>query len=73
MQTFILDPETRVEQYADTLAADSARFARFAEAMLERGINVLPRGWWFLSTAHTDDDVELTVEAARSAFTEVAE
>ena len=73
VQTFILDPETRVEQYADTLAADSARFARFAEAMLERGINVLPRGWWFLSTAHTDDDVELTVEAARSAFTEVAE
>jgi len=73
VQTFILDPETRVEQYADTLAADSARFARFAEAMLARGINVLPRGWWFLSTAHTDDDVELTVEAARSAFTEVAE
>jgi len=73
VQTFFLDPATPVEQYADTLAADSARFARFAERMLERGVNVLPRGWWFLSTAHTTEDIELTVQAARSALAEVAE
>ena len=34
---------------------------------------VLPRGWWFLSTAHGDDEVEETIEAAREAFAAVAE
>jgi len=73
LQTFILDPATEVTEYADTLAADSARFARFAELMLERGVNVLPRGWWFISAAHSDEDVGRTVEAARWAFGELAE
>jgi glutamate-1-semialdehyde 2,1-aminomutase len=39
--------------------------------MLEQGVMVLPRGWWFLSTAHTDDDVAETVQAAERAFAEV--
>ena len=73
LQTFILDPATEVSEYAHTLAADSARFARFAELMLDRGVNVLPRGWWFISAAHSDEDVAGTVEAARSAFGELAE
>jgi glutamate-1-semialdehyde 2,1-aminomutase len=73
LQTFILDPATDVSEYADTLAADSARFARFAELMLDRGVNVLPRGWWFISAAHSDEDVAATVEAARSAFAELSE
>lgn len=73
IQTFICDPSATIEQYADTLQADSARFGRFAEVMLERGVNVLPRGWWFLSVAHTDEEIGLTVAAARSAFAEVAD
>jgi glutamate-1-semialdehyde 2,1-aminomutase len=73
LQTFILDPEASVTEYADTLAADSGRFAQFAELMLERGVNVLPRGWWFISAAHSDEDVEATVDAARSAFADLAE
>lgn len=68
LQTFILDPDASVMEYADTLAADGERFADFAGLMLERGVNVLPRGWWFLSAAHDDGDVEATVDAARSAF-----
>jgi glutamate-1-semialdehyde 2,1-aminomutase len=72
LQTFILDPEHEVTSYADTRAADGERFALFAEAMLDRGVNVLPRGWWFLSTEHTDEDLELTLEAARGAFELVA-
>lgn len=71
VQTFILDPGASVTQYADTLAADLARFARFAEKMLERGVIVLPRGWWFLSTAHSEEDIELTLDAARSALAEL--
>jgi glutamate-1-semialdehyde 2,1-aminomutase len=74
LQTFIgLPPEAPVHNYADTLASEGARFARFTERMLERGVIVLPRGWWFLSTEHSDADIELTVEAAREAFAAIAE
>jgi glutamate-1-semialdehyde 2,1-aminomutase len=74
LQTFIgLDPESPVESYADTLASDGARYARFAEEMLARGVIVLPRGWWFLSTEHSAADIELTLDAAREAFCAVGD
>jgi glutamate-1-semialdehyde 2,1-aminomutase len=72
LQTFILDPELPVASYADAARADAASFARFAEQMLGHGVVVLPRGWWFISTEHTEDDVELTLEAARASFAEIA-
>ena len=71
LQTFILDPTVPLTQYADTLAADSGRFAIFAERMLDRGVNVLPRGWWFLSTEHTQEDLEMTIDAAHRALASI--
>ena len=41
---------------------------RFYEEMLERGFLLHPRHMWFLSYAHTDEDVERTIEAARGAL-----
>jgi glutamate-1-semialdehyde 2,1-aminomutase len=71
LQTFIADPDHPITSYADTAAADAEAFAVFAERMLERGVNVLPRGWWFISTEHSDEDIELTVAAARDSFAEI--
>jgi glutamate-1-semialdehyde 2,1-aminomutase len=73
LQTFILDGEQSVTSYADAATADTARFARFAEAMLERGVMILPRGWWFISTEHSEEDIGVTLDAARSAFAELAD
>jgi glutamate-1-semialdehyde 2,1-aminomutase len=39
--------------------------------MLRRGQFLLPGGRWYLSTAHTDADVEETLVAARDAIAEV--
>ena len=48
--------------------------ARFCRAMLDRGVYPPPSQFeaWFPSLAHTDGDVERTVEAARTAFAELA-
>jgi glutamate-1-semialdehyde 2,1-aminomutase len=73
LQTFILGGDRPVTSYADAAAADAPRFARFAEKMLERGVMILPRGWWFISTEHSSADVAATLDAARSAFAELAE
>jgi glutamate-1-semialdehyde 2,1-aminomutase len=71
LQTFVLDPDQPVRSYADTALADAEAYALFAERMLERGVIVLPRGWWFISTEHSDADVEATLDAARAAFREI--
>ncbi len=54
--------------YRDTLAADDALYSDFALSLLDEGILVLPDGRWYLSTAHSDEDIEATLAAARRAL-----
>ena len=59
-----------VVDFETASAADRERFAAFFRAMLERGILLPPSQFEaaFVSAAHTDRDVETTLEAARQAF-----
>ena len=52
------------------LHADTARFATFHRAMLERGVYLPPSQFeaWFLSSAHGDAEIDATIAAAREAF-----
>jgi glutamate-1-semialdehyde 2,1-aminomutase len=59
-----------VTDYASAKRADTGRFARWHRALLERGV------YWpasqfeaaFVALAHTEADLEQTLEAARAAF-----
>ena len=55
--------------------ADREQFALFFRTMLEHGILFPPSQFeaCFVSAAHTDKDVDVTLEAARGAFEAVAE
>jgi glutamate-1-semialdehyde 2,1-aminomutase len=55
---------------AEALASDREAFARFFGAMLDAGVLLPPSQFeaWFLGAAHSDDDIDATVEAARKAF-----
>jgi len=59
-----------VTDYASAKTADTARFGRFFRAMLGRGIYMAPSQFeaGFMSLAHSDEDIERTVEAAAEAF-----
>jgi glutamate-1-semialdehyde 2,1-aminomutase len=63
-----------VRDYAGARNCDLDAFALFARALLERGIYPPPSQFeaWFPSLAHTQADIERTLEAAREAFAEVA-
>ena len=50
---------------------DMDRYHRFVEVLLDEGVRVIGRGMWYLSTAHTDEDVEFTLGAAKSALQEM--
>jgi glutamate-1-semialdehyde 2,1-aminomutase len=62
--------EGAVTDYASAARSDTKRFAAFHHAMLEAGVWLPPSQFEaaFLSTAHTDEDIRQTVEAAREAL-----
>jgi glutamate-1-semialdehyde 2,1-aminomutase len=59
-----------VTDYESAKRSDTARFARFFHAMLDRGVYLPPAQFeaLFLSLAHTEADVDRTVEAAAEAL-----
>ncbi len=62
--------ETDVVDYATAKTSDTKKYARFFTSMLERGIFLPPSQFeaCFLSAAHTDWDLEETLQAAETAF-----
>ena len=45
---------------------------RFCAAMADRGVFMHPHHNWFISLAHSEEDIARTLEAARSAFAELS-
>ena len=72
MSCFFTDKPVR--NFDDVRATDIARFKKFFAAMLDRGIYLAPSAYeaMFLSLAHTKQDIDQTVEAARASFRSVA-
>ena len=66
---FGLDAPAR--HYRDVARADKAAYQRFALALLRRGVRVLERGAWFVSSEHDAAIVDATLEAVRGAAAEV--
>lgn len=69
MWTLFFGP-ARVGSMKDVRAADKPRFAQFFHGMLERGVYLPPSQFEsaFLSNAHTDEDIDRTLEAADEAM-----
>ncbi len=63
----------KVESYAQATACDVATFRRFFHGMLDRGVYLAPSAFeaGFVSSAHTEDDIAATVQAARETFAEI--
>ena len=64
---------TRVRDFQSAVTSDTAAFGAFFRGMLERGIYLPPSQFeaWFISGAHTAQDIDRTVAAARKAMAAV--
>ena len=53
--------------------SDGDAFAQFFKLMLNQGINLAPSKFeaWFLTTEHTEEDIDRTLEAADYAFSKM--
>ena len=54
--------------YRDTLGSDKQRWSDFVVALLDEGVLILPDGRWYISAAHTEADIDATLQAARRAI-----
>ena len=59
-----------VRDYDEASRSDTKAFAQFHRGMLDRGVYLPPSQFEaaFLSTAHSDDDIDRTITAARETF-----
>ncbi|MEM1394114.1 MAG: glutamate-1-semialdehyde 2,1-aminomutase [Cyanobacteria bacterium P01_D01_bin.116] len=59
-----------VHNYEDAKASDTAKFGRYHRGMLEHGIYLAPSQFeaGFTSIAHTQEDIERTLQAAREVM-----
>jgi glutamate-1-semialdehyde 2,1-aminomutase len=59
--------------FSEVSACDVERFKRFFHGMLSRGVNFAPSAYeaGFVSAAHTEQDIEQTIEAASATFADL--
>ena len=60
-----------VTDWASASKSDTKAFGRFFQSMLDNGVYLPPSQFEaaFLSTAHTEQDIQKTIELAKQAFT----
>jgi glutamate-1-semialdehyde 2,1-aminomutase len=64
----------KITNYREFLECDGARFTRYHREMLKRGVLVHPLQYqhMFVSTAHTEDDIDMTLKAAQDSLQAVS-
>jgi len=62
--------ERKITTFAQVMQCDQLLFKRFFHAMLEEGIYLAPSAFeaGFVSAAHSDDDIDKTLERAEAVF-----
>lgn len=60
----------KVVNYEQAENTDGEMFAKFFKLMLKQGINLAPSKYeaWFVTIAHTEEDIEATLLAVQNAF-----
>lgn len=60
----------KIENYEQAKNTDGEAFGKFFKLMLHQGINLAPSKYeaWFVTIAHTEEDIEATLHAVNYAF-----
>ncbi|RKN84189.1 aspartate aminotransferase family protein [Paenibacillus ginsengarvi] len=70
---FMFIDEDEVTHFDTFQKRNSARYAKFAELMLEEGVLVRPNGLWYVSTVHETAHIEQTLQAIDRVFVRLTE
>ncbi len=67
---FFFTDQTRITRFDNVMQCDQERFKRFFHGMLDRGVYLAPSAFeaGFVSSAHTEEDIDFTLEQARTVL-----
>ena len=68
MFSTIFTDQGPAKDYRDTMTSDKAKLSRFIAGMHDRGVRVIGRGLWYISAAHTQEDIEQGIQTAREVL-----
>lgn len=57
--------------FRDNWACDEDKYAAFQGKLINHGVRTIPSGRWYVSAAHTEEDVRQTVDAVAQALKEM--
>lgn len=60
--------EKQVTDYRSTLSANKAKLGKFIAAMHNKNVRIIGRGLWYISTVHTQADIEFAIKMADEVF-----
>lgn len=65
--------QPEVTNFDQVMACDGEKFNQFFHGMLERGVYLAPSAFetGFISIAHSDDDIDFTIEVASQVFSNI--
>jgi glutamate-1-semialdehyde 2,1-aminomutase len=63
--------KTEIKDYRDTLDTDRVKLGKFVADMHDRGIRIIGRGLWYISAAHTAEDIDHAVDTAAEVFSNI--
>ena len=58
----------KVKDYRDTFSYDKPKLNKFIAAMHDRGVRIIGRGLWYISAAHTEKDIQIAIDKARTVL-----
>ena len=67
---FFFTEEEKITNYQQVMACNGPRFNQFFHGMLDKGVYLAPASYeaGFMSAAHSDDDIDFTLTAAKEVF-----
>ena len=57
-----------VNDFRDVLMYDKVKLGKFIAGMHDNGIRIIGRGLWYISAAHTEEDIHIALETASKVF-----
>ena len=60
-----------VKDFRDVMSYDKVKLGKFVAGMHDKGIRIIGRGLWYISTVHTESEIDKTLEIAEEVLWEV--
>ena len=63
--------QTELNEYRDLMDSDGKRYNQFQKALIDHGVRLIFRGNWYLSSAHSDEDIDTTLNRVESVMSQM--